>query len=650
MGYTVVKSFEKGIDTRRLRDTTEAGALLDGRDCHVTLGGELEKRAAFVVDSTMPDTTVGFYVTEGRIYHTWGDAATAPVGLPPGTIYHSIPDPLGAPLVRILSVEEFNTHLYVVAQYAPDATYPLGRIIHWYDNKPVVVPENPPVEGGGTPPVTSPGGKPAAELTLAYTNTKPESTPDITITAIYLLAPATTRNWGVDAFLIVPESAVVGGWPVCSIVDVMPTNTQSTAAAAMFAVNSFVPPVTGAAPVVVKAQANLNKVKFWIEDIGITYNGWKIEMKVKGPCRVDPGGTATFAGGIPGSSGSLREAPTPHLDPGDIDEKGYFARAFNSRMFSLQGSLLNYSVTEDATVWSGVGSTAGFIQHSMQTALAPFLTSMADFGGDLAVFGTRHVFVWHIEEGDPNGDIKKQTIHGTGTFAPHSAVPFGQSEVMYLDVSGIRSLRARSSSLEAFAADIGNLIDDLVREKIGTLTEAQKKFNVWGIVDPRSGRLWMALYDKIFVLSFYPSSRISAWTYYDATEAPIDYLVSSDNSVYWRSGNDIIIYGDEDGTVYDNTEALARIPYIDGDKPATLKNWTGIDVALFGTWSVRGSFDPTVPTALDLLANLTKSTYAQQKIAINGESPALSLELKSTYVGPARIGNAALHFSDSTAD
>ena len=160
----------------------------------------------------------------------------------------------------------------------------------------------------------------------------------------------------------------------------------------------------------------------------------------------------------------------------------------------------------------------------------------------------------------------------------------------------------------------------------------------------------MALKDRIYVLSFYPSSRISAWTWYDAVTAPVNYMMSSDDSVYWRSGNDIVVYGGESGTQYDATEALARIPYIDAGKPATHKNWTGFDAAIYGTWAVRGSFDPTIPAALDLLANVTKSTYAQQKIAVNGESPAISLELRSTFIGPARIGNASLHYSDSTAD
>jgi hypothetical protein len=275
--------------------------------------------------------------------------------------------------------------------------------------------------------------------------------------------------------------------------------------------------------------------------------------------------------------------------------------------------------------------------------------SLAEYGADVAIFGQRHILIYIIDV-VPTGDRKRQVLHGTGTFAPHSVVPWGSSDVMYLDVNGIRSLRARDSSEQAFSADLGNLIDDLVKQKIATLTDDQKIGNVWGAVEPRSGRLWMALYDKIFILNFYPTSRIAAWTYYDATEAPVDMMVTSDYSVYWRSGNDVFIYGDEDGDAYDDTEALARIPYIDAGKPATTKNWTGFDAAVLGTWTVRGSFDPTQPAALDLLATITKSTYQQQKIAVNGESPALSLEFRTTHVGPARIGNAALHYTDSNAD
>jgi hypothetical protein len=658
MGYTVVKSFERGIDTRRLIDTTEPGTLLEGRDCHITLGGELEKRAAFVNEFDLPATTVGLWVTEGRVIHTWGDAATEPAGMPPNSVYHSIPEPVhqahpgddpptvetpGTPLARILSVEEFNGKLFVTAQYEDD------HIVHWWDDEPLVIPPNPPVEGGGPPPDGSPANKPQASLLMGL-NTFPETTPDVHITSIYLLSPSSTFNFGVDAFLIVPEDSVVSGYPKSDIVVTMPTSAQEIAAAVMAAVNAFVPPVTGAAPVIVKAQATLSTVLFWIDHAGPDYNGWRITMTFSGPGRVTPTGGATFTGGVtPAPTPGVPSTPPSGPIPGDPIVKGTFTIAHNERILAVQNSFLNYSEIRNPGKWTDEEKHENFIDHSMIANRSPNLISMADYAGDLAVFAKRHIFVWHIDL-IPTQNVKKQALHGTGTFAPHSVTPWGQSDVMYLDTSGIRSLRARDSSEQAFAADIGNLVDSLVREKVATLTEDQKSRNIWGIVEPRSGRLWMALYDKIFVLTFYPSSRISAWTWYDATTAPVDYLVTSDDSVYWRSGDNVFIYGGEDGDEYDDTEALARVPYIDAGKPATHKNWTGIDVALFGTWTVRGSFDPTVPAALDLFANLTKSTYAQQKVAINGESPGLSLELRSTYVGPARVGNAALHYTDSTAD
>jgi hypothetical protein len=663
MGYTLVKSFERGIDTRKLLDTTEPGALLDARDCHITLGGELEKRAAFVVAATLPATTVGLWVTEGRVYHTWGDAATAPAGMPAGAIYHSIPDPDASPLTHILSVEEFNGGLYVIAQYAD------GHQYHWwYAGGPDILllvpfPEviEDPGGGGGTvtPPTTGPTYKPQVNVgfrAAIYLNGGEPTT--MHCYWIYLLAPTSTYNFGptgtIDAWMLMPATGTTGGRPSGDISVTFPGNNgRDIASAIMEAVNSTV--------TTPKVQCQLgsgsgNNVQFWIDVPGTVYNGYKLEIRTSATVRSPDMGPYTFSGGINSGGGALatHHAPLPGPmpragDPGDPIEKGYFAIAHNYRMFSVQGTMLNFSAPKDPTEWDNFDKNAGFIDHSMITNRAPHLISMADYGGDLAVFAKRHIFVWNIDV-LPTGDFKKQTIHGTGTFAPHSVIPWGQTDVMYLDISGIRSLRARDSSEQAFAADIGTMIDDLVRPKIGSLTEDEKKYQVWGIVEPRTGRLWMALKDRIYVLSFYPSSRISAWTWYDATTAPVNYMNSSDDSVYWRSGNNIVVYGGEAGTTYDATEAMARLPYIDASKPATSKNWTGLDAAIYGTWTVRGSFDPTLPTALDLLATITKSTYQQQKIAVNGESPALSFELKTTFVGPARIGNASLHFTDSNAD
>jgi hypothetical protein len=656
MPYTLVKSFEKGIDTRKLLDTTEAGALLDARDCHITLGGELEKRAAFVVMGTLPSTTVGLWVTEGRVYHTWGTAATPPAGLPAGTVYHPIPEPVhGTPLVRILSVEEFSGDLYVIAQYADE------DVVHWWKDAPVTIPPPPPVEteGGGeaeTPTASTPENKPQVSLTLLPAIYLSGITPtEIEIYHLHLVAPSSTYNFGpsgtIDAYSFLTFTGTRFDRPAGSVtVTYTPGPTGGAAAAAALQDEcNFVSNALTAQPKLFAQAGTGGSILFWVDVASPLYNGWRIEVR-GGALREAIG---TLSGGVTPTGGTLYKSPGLRSFPEEVGmpmDLGTFAIAHNYRMFSVQSSKLRFSETKDPAVWTDSVLGALQIDHTMVTNRAPVLVSMADYGGDLAVFGLRHVFIWHIEVNNPDQDFKRQTIHGTGTFAPHSVTPWGQTDVMYLDISGIRSLRARDSSEQAFAADLGNMIDELVKEKVATLTDNQKKFNVWGIVEPRSGRLWMAMLNKFFVLSFYPTSRIAAWTWYDATSAPVDYMNSSDDTVYWRSGNNIMAYGGIAGDTYDATEALARVPYIDAGKPATSKNWTGLDAAIYGTWEVRGSFDPTIPTALDLLANITKSTYQQQKIAVNGESPALSLELKTTFIGPARIGNASLHYTDSTAD
>jgi hypothetical protein len=645
MGYTLIKAFERGIDTRKLLDTIEPGALLDARDCHVTLGGEIEKRAAFSIVATLPAGTIGLYVTEGRVLNTWGDAATAPAGMPPNSVYHSIPHPDGFALTHIMSVEEFNGGMYVIAQYAG------GSPLHWWNDALIREKPIPPGDDGSggstTPPPTGPANKPQTNFYLQLTGTGTTPPPDVYVQWVYLVAPASTYNFGVDAFMLIPQDGVSSGFPFC--------NTQFVAAATNEAqVTSLIAGLintTVTVPKVYASNSGINLSPVFVDDANTTYNGWKIEISLSN-CRVWPSGSESLSGGVAPPPGPPPPSPAPSGPLPPIN-KGTFAIAHNEHMWAVQdaypNAYLNRSAARKPDEWEDQLQGAGQINMTMITPRRPKLISLSEYRTDLAIFGTRHVIIYHMDE-DALKSFKRQVLHNTGTFAPHSVTSFGEGEVMYLDISGIRSLRARDSSDAAFAADIGNMIDELVKAKIAIMTDEQKYHRVWGLVEPRSGRLWMALFDRIYVLSYYPSSRIAAWTWYDATTAPVYMANTSDDSVYWRSGDNVICYGGEAGTVYDATEALSRVPYIDGGKPATHKNWSGLDVAMYGAWTVRASFDPTVPAALDLIANLTKSTYAQQKIAMNGESPGVSLQFTSTFVGPAKLGNATVHYTESTAD
>lgn len=651
MGYSVLKNFERGIDARRLIDCTEPGALIDARDCHVTRGGELEKRAAFVEHTTLPASTIGLYVREGpngdAELHTWGDAASAPAGMPANGVYNSIPYPAYGALTTILSVEEFLGKLYVVAQYAD------GRIVHWWQGVPVT--DYIPIDsgdGGGTepepPPDNSPNNKPRCDF-FCYIQTRiiegmPEPV-DATVRYVWLLAPGTTYNFGVggDAISCIATSTTdAEGRPVSTAV-ISPGSNAQLASILASMINSFV----STPPVEVSATATGNKLTIWVNLMSTAYNGWSIAI---GITKASPNGSQVLAGGVDAGGGSmLMDAELLDGEP-VVSVLGTSVLAHNSRMFSVNGSRLNFSMVENPARWDSLETEdeGGYIDMSTLTEAAPKMMAMADYESDLAIFCYRHVIIYHF---DDEGSYKRQILHRTGLIAPNARVAFGQSEVMYLDRSGIRSLRARSSINEAFASDIGDPIDDLVRAKIDALSLTERARNCWAEVEPRSGRLWMALKDKIFVLSYYPGTNIAAWTWYDATTCPVDYMNAYGDWLYWRSGNRVMVYGGAGNAyVYDATEAVARMPYVDGGKPATLKNWFGVDAALFGTWSIQASFDPTQPTALDLIANVTKSTYTQQKIAMNGQAPSVSIELRTTYVGAARIGNMAVHYDDAYAD
>lgn len=655
MGYTVLKNFERGIDARRLLDCTEVGALVDARDCHITRGGEIEKRAAFVVVGTLPATTMGFFATDGPHFHTWGEVST-PAGLPASAIYHqitdfdpSVPGYVPKPLVAIMSVDLFLGKLYVVAQYEG------GKFIHWWDDDPVTTYIPPPSEVTSDdpedpiivpPPPTGTGGaKPEATVTWAFGGSS-SGTPKLT--GLWLIPPTFTTY---SAWIsIVPYISIdSNGLQRCSVTIPRGDGTGSSIAATITnLINTYLN-----SPVDITSAITGAQMRFTAEDTTATYNGWAIAF-AGNYINWNLHDFAYFTGGTnpiapPGLRGTFDPGLRSIGDPGVALAIGSFAITHNRRVFSMDNTILRFSMEDSPKRWDTLNPTAGFIDHSTITNGQPILMGACDYQDGLAVFAQRHVFIWETDP-DPKQFKKHQILHNTGTLSPHSITPYSESEAMYLDRSGIRSLRSRTSVDVSYSGDLGSLIDSLVVAKIKTMSVDEQYHKVWGTVEPRSGRLWMALDNVIYVLSYFPDTHIAGWTWYDASEHPVTMMNANYTGIFWRSGNDIIAYGGLTFDQYDDAEAVVRVPYVDAGKPATRKAWTGIDLAIYGTWQIKAGFDATQPTTLDLIANLSKSTYAQQKIAVNGDAPSMSLEMRSSFVGPARIGNAATHYNDEDAD
>ena len=54
-----------------------------------------------------------------------------------------------------------------------------------------------------------------------------------------------------------------------------------------------------------------------------------------------------------------------------------------------------------------------------------------------------------------------------------------------------------------------NFLTDFVSQQ-----SAEDVQNAIGVIEPRDGRFWLAIGDTIFVFSYFPAAKVSAWTIY----------------------------------------------------------------------------------------------------------------------------------------
>jgi len=127
--YFLIHDFSAGLDLRKSQVTAPAGTLRRIRNAHVTPGGEIEKRKAFVQRATVPDGCFGLAALGDTLYTfsnsvVSGNAEFQVMRLPTGTSYQ---------LNKILDYDIFDGQLYVVARDTNN------NVQHFYNG--VYVPE-----------------------------------------------------------------------------------------------------------------------------------------------------------------------------------------------------------------------------------------------------------------------------------------------------------------------------------------------------------------------------------------------------------------------------------------------------------------------------------------------------------------------------
>ena len=242
-----------------------------------------------------------------------------------------------------------------------------------------------------------------------------------------------------------------------------------------------------------------------------------------------------------------------------------------------------------------------------------------------------------------------QILPNLGTSSPRSLQTFGEADVFFLGRSGVRSLRARDSSNFASVADVGTPIDDEVQDFLAERNERVRRDAV-SAIEPREGRYWLAVDNRIYVLSRFPGSQITAWSRYDMPDTVTDIAITS-KRIYVRAGDALYLYGGISGQDYDDAQADIVTPFSGADDPARLKQFMSFDIACEGRWLVYLRPDPTIPDYEELVAEIDGTTLGlQPMLPALAQTTHVAFRLVSVGDGYHRLGAIMYHYQRGGAE
>lgn len=359
----------------------------------------------------------------------------------------------------------------------------------------------------------------------------------------------------------------------------------------------------------------------------------------------------------------------------------------DDREFQIMLGNKGYVVDDDTFYISAVGDPSnmtgtgsGSVNVSSNGRPVGPLVACGDYFGDLVLFGRRGAQFYSVSS-DPAATQYNRSVM-LSLVAPRSVVNYGSGDILYLARDGIRSLQARDSSNFAQVSDVGSPIDRLIQQELeysateaeamlGTSTEyadAQFFRLAKGIVHSETGQYWLALKDKIYVLSRHPAAKVLAWSTYDLP-TPAAGNINSDagtrksgwmadacqvgNTVIFRNfADEVYLYGGLDLDEYDESEVEIITPYMDMGTPEDYKHFTGISMVCFGTWTVQVSTTVTDDTDTydwETVATITNQTRTLGRIAFQTYGQQIAIRLTSTSAVPALIAQISIMYEKSSA-
>lgn len=697
MGYVTIENFAAGVDRSRTIASTAPGALWLCKNAHITPGGDIEKRKAFVDQGAFHTASFGLVAAGGALY-TFGSESGAGMTHPPGVNYVRLQHPAGYPMTAVLSIELFDGAPYVVAEFSD------GSVMHFYNGALVtdwsdgVVRADMANTGGiashlaalidahadysatvALAVVTITAATPGTAFTITTEaenggsvndQTAAVATPTPNVAAVAgVAAKNTIRVTDGDATGTV-SSIMVNGVEVLGSAVTWTTSHFATCGAIASQINDYV----GALPVSAQVDpANANGVQLFMENFGTFANGYGVEATTTATMRVNDQAAAgtvncgTMSGGVDAVS-AVAQVSTVTIggtfDPGDRFSvvlngtifgnkdkpfaKGRFVKTHKTKLYSPAGATVFFCGVNAPLGWSSSEDPgAGYISVSNHDSGSEVNLALETYLGLLAILSENNAQLWAMEADDAL-NRPQQFLAGAGTMAPRSLREYGGNDTLYLHHSGIRSLRSRSGVDTAFVNDTGTGIDKLVLEKLAGIPPSEQADAV-SFLDPAFGRFLMAVGRNIFVLSHFPQKKISAWSHYELTFRP-QWFAKIGNRTYARSAVEsgqparLYLYGGTSGNEYDACVPEIQLPFLGANKEGTFKQWTGIDLIAEGEWEVTALVDPNNLSRYTDLGTLSDYTILDGLAATDISSPVIAPRLINRTATYATISKVICYY------
>jgi len=341
--------------------------------------------------------------------------------------------------------------------------------------------------------------------------------------------------------------------------------------------------------------------------------------------------------------------------------RGFYCRTYKNKMYTVEGSTLYFSEIGNAVDWSGLTppDPTNFIDLSMGDSDMAASVALEVYYDKLAIFSSSAVQLW-VMDPDFTRNQYVQTLRQAGTIAWRSVLQYGSGDVMYLSHSGIRSLRARNSSLAAAVSDIGSPLDPLMQDLFKYMGEDWMSGAI-SILQPVTGRFWIIMagstdYEgatpssKIYILSAFPGPKITAWSEYDPGFVITAAAIHNNRVVVRDDHNLVYAYGgvSDEGPTFDDCMVELIFPFHAGEQVATFKTFSGLDATCAGVpWEVSCAFNVEDPYAEDFVGYFDGATFLQGRFPIHGHSTHMSLRLRSVEAGPQTLSNMVVHYQVS---